>query len=183
MDFYPSIRHLQLLFIPQYKALRVTVITIGIAQSQACIINSTFDLNQRHQTSHELNLDLQNQKWLYLSLSYTPFYLDCFKSFNSNGELMLLLFLRIVVQRDLCLHWHLLVLQIPATCSKKYFCFYLLLFLFVVYFEHQMDAWAHQSPVACLLYDVTLPHEYDVIGPIYSGYVPFHTVVFFVLNS
>ena len=39
-----------------------------------------------------------------------------------------------------------------------------------------MDAWAHQSPVACLLYDVTLPHEYDVIGPIYSGYVPFHTV-------
>ena len=75
-----------------------------------CINNSTFDLNQRHQTSHELNLDLQNQKWLYLSLSYTPFYLDCFKSFNSNGELMLLLFLRIVVQRDLCLHWHLLVL-------------------------------------------------------------------------
>ena len=39
-----------------------------------------------------------------------------------------------------------------------------------------MDAWAHQSPVACLLYDVTLPHEYDVIGPIYSSYDPFHTV-------
>ena len=34
-----------------------------------------------------MNPDLQNLKWLYKSLSYTPFYIDFLKSFNSNGEL------------------------------------------------------------------------------------------------
>ena len=56
----------------------------------------------------------------------------------------------------------------PIQGVKKYFCFTLLLFLFVVYFEHQTDALAHQSPIACLLYissiKQVLPTNYFFVG-------------------
>ena len=48
-----------------------------------------------------------------------------------------------------------LVAIFPAVQGKK-ICFTLLLFSFVVYFEHQTDALAHQSPIPCLLYNSSI---------------------------